>query len=545
MIYQHILDGDRDQMFPVNGKQTKSSARFQNVEFKIYAAMVQWPAEGIAVYQRRYGPAAETMLRSAGPNDRETLDRVMHRYLFTDAGVDAGIRLMNLASAAREFGFLSRLGDELLKYRRDLGKRGEQIRDIMQLAVYSSAIQQMGPGESDRWNLSIGGNAERDEIPAGHRWPDAPLYHIALHETQPSANIDPEQRVRLEKQQKINEAEGVAPATIPAVDRGAAKQIVSVGSPLVVGNDVMVMAQASVWCPPTHRIGETLSSEVIETYMLCFGFATGGFKWDCYLGDLPMEAEDYWSGLSVPPLSPLAYSDGSAYGITNCGAVAAIDPYDGTIEWVDLYAKPLPTKETLNPFQAQPAPWPRVMNPPIIAAGKLFALPADSQNLLILDTDSGAEIKRVDLKGFAELGAENGDLSEDMQTPLVFNTLLAADGNQITLLGRHDKVAQVVCFDWNKITVNDTAIVWASAPLDSVVGRSFITADSAIIPTARQLIRVSRDIGLIQEDYPAADRHWPAGESAGNVLAIDGRVIVAGAKQVTVYSTGPARSASH
>ena len=81
----------------------------------------------------------------------------------------------------------------------------------------------------------------------------------------------------------------------------------------------------------------------------------------------------------------LAYGDGRVYVMTNLGALAALDAYNGTILWLNIYPRSLP--QNMDPnigfnqwgmAQVQAAsrrPW--TFNPVVVQQGKLFALPIE------------------------------------------------------------------------------------------------------------------------------------------------------------------------
>jgi outer membrane protein assembly factor BamB len=302
-----------------------------------------------------------------------------------------------------------------------------------------------------------------------------------------------------------------------------------VGSPLVVGTNVLVLGRIDTPIPRENRPDLLLyRKESIEAYLVCLDLATGEYKWSRYLGGMLATTFDAIGASKLdPPASPLVYADGFVYVMTNMGSLSAIDPYDGSLAWIDYYSSD----------KTDRSKW-FVGNPVIAEGGKVFTIPADNQSLLIYEAGTGAEIKRIDLKQLAN----DPDLEEAGRSPLAFNTLLAVDGNQVILLGRLGNEVQALSFDWTNYTAADPCIAWATAAIDHIDGRCFVTGDSVFVAATRRLSRVNRSTGIIDENYPPNDRDWDtdAGEGPGNVLVIANHVIVAGAKQVTVYSAKPA-----
>lgn len=298
------------------------------------------------------------------------------------------------------------------------------------------------------------------------------------------------------------------------------------GSPLVVGNCVYVQA----------RGGKGLQFE--DSYVLAFDLASGKFLWSCYVSSAntisPWEG-DVGSALSQN-VSHLAYSSGRLYALTNLGALAAIDAYDGTIVWLNIYPRDI-LEQGRNPgfgnwrrvgiAASLPTNKPWSYNPVIVSQGKVFALPIDGLNLHIYDAGTGVEMNRIKLSEFSNARSLLGVVNEKL------------------ILG-HDR--GVVCINWQSYqppaapgagaaarAKAQDAIIWAKnfqksgMPDDSIRGRAFVTADSVIVPTAWQLVRLSLRNGAVVQAYPPPPAaSWGEDEGPGNVLLAQDRMIVAG-----------------
>ncbi|HEX4123093.1 MAG TPA: PQQ-binding-like beta-propeller repeat protein, partial [Tepidisphaeraceae bacterium] len=688
--YQEVLRKYNDKVVPTGVDADNVIDQYGSIKDKVRQALSKWPKQGVDVYKAQYEAQADAMLNAAGSADLNALHKIFDTYFITDAGKRAGIRLMNLSMEDGEFETVARIGEQLIKWHPGLGDDRAMILFESGLAAYyggqpDQALQMLqtlktqfpaargtvrgadqvlaealaqeltapvaaaaaqGP---DSWKLSIGGNPSRSEISTAGGRPQARLYEINLAEVHPSANTNPLIRAQMEQQQKIDDAEGIGPGALPAVDRGELyfqdgrrvyavnldsglplpgweqsypgsgqytlpdvtgvtqsrqmcvtltdqdvlaimgqsvqnvqtmmlqqqmdqpvqqnlprlvclnrqtgkprwivrmndmpqalqelRTMEMIGSPLVVGSNVLVLGRES------SQVG------FVNCYCVCFDLATGKFRWKCYIASANVAPMMYFGQPGVneneeeTEFSHPAYADGRVFVQTNVGALAAIDAYDGSVAWLDLYpsnSASTPVNPMFGPFRRgnQETPKPFAGNPVIVSKGNVFCIPADSDYLLVYDASTGAEIKRINLKDFAAKGADDGDLYKDMQSPLTFNILLAVDGDTITLAGQHDHAAQLCCFDWTKCSDKDLALEWASAPMDSLSGRCFVTTDSVFVPTAKQLVRIDRQGGIIQEDYPPGERSWDtdAGEGPGNVLVTTDRVIIAGAKRVEVYA---------
>jgi outer membrane protein assembly factor BamB len=293
------------------------------------------------------------------------------------------------------------------------------------------------------------------------------------------------------------------------------------GSPLVVNGAVFLQA----------RGGKGMQFE--DSYVVCFDLETGKFKFASYLASANATAQFYdaseLGALFDQSVSHMAYAAGRIYALTNLGAVAAIDVYDGTIAWLDLY--PRDVQETnrrlgvirggwgmARSITTSPSVRPWTNNPVMVSQGKVFVLPSDGTFVHIYDARSGEETARIALSMFG-----NAD------------TILGVVGDKLILASRN----QIFCVNWPTYDPKknrDDNLFWASGPFqrqgapdDSIRGRGFVTADSVIIPTAWQLYRISLDKGIITQAYPPGkSASWDDEEGPGNVLVTQDRMIIAG-----------------
>lgn len=316
----------------------------------------------------------------------------------------------------------------------------------------------------------------------------------------------------------------ISPAQFPEAT-GNLRNISFNGSPLVVGDSVYLSA----------RGGGAMQFE--DAYVICLSLADGRLRWSCYVASGNAPGENF--GFPVTngdPTSHLSYSGGRVYAVTNLGAVAAVDAYTGTIAWLTLYPKAPPAMNPMafgapqaggaNPLAMLRKPW--AQNAAIVRDGKIFALPSDSPNLLILDAATGQELTRIALADY-----DNAD------------TLLGVVGDKLLVSGR----SSVYCINWPKFDPTkkkEENIFWWSRAVDpsaskeqaqdTIRGRGFVTTDSLFIATRGSLRRINLAKGIVAERYPANDAPWPAGEGPGNVVVTQDQVIVAGADNIVVYS---------
>lgn len=300
------------------------------------------------------------------------------------------------------------------------------------------------------------------------------------------------------------------------------------GSPLVVGDLVYVQA----------RGGKGLQFE--DSYVIAFELSTGKLKWNSYLASAN-SGQQFWnmdvaSAVMAGSTTHLAYNNGRIYAQTNIGAIAAIDAYDGSIVWLDIYpredtnrnynigwgrggARNINNRLQQQVMQTTVFPWKH--NPVIVSQGYVFVLPSDASNVHIYDAGTGAEVKRIPISQFG-----NSEI------------MLGVIDEKLILHGAR----QVYCLDWRKYRTEkpEEAKLWdsqmPSAPGAAVnfndqqiMGRGFVTTNSVLIPTARRLVRLALEGGKVIQQYPGVEgSSWPEAEGPGNILATQDRLIVAG-----------------
>lgn len=309
------------------------------------------------------------------------------------------------------------------------------------------------------------------------------------------------------------------------------------GSPLVIGDTVYVQG----------RGGKGMQFE--DSYVLAFNLSDGKFRWASYVASAntvqSWQADQAVLGQNN---THLAYSNGRVFALTNLGAVAALDAYDGSIAWLNIYPRESPNERfigggfrggrnlnnqrfgqlTSTAYMARPWPY----NPVIVSQGKVFILPRDGSNVHIYDSGTGAELKRIDLSRFG--GSD---------------TMLGVVGEKLVV----NNDVKIFCIDWVNYDPDprrpNDSLLWSSSSLQSggvvdnpIMGRGFVTADSVLVPTARKLFRLKLDGGLIVQTYPNTEADsWSEDECAGNLLLSQDRLIIAGATstgtmRVNVYT---------
>jgi outer membrane protein assembly factor BamB len=304
------------------------------------------------------------------------------------------------------------------------------------------------------------------------------------------------------------------------------------GSPLMVGDNLYVIAHSS-------------RGRFEDCYVLCYGLASGQFRWASFIANSSSEmnistfADD--SILYSDSVSHIAYASGRLFVVTNLGAVASLDAYTGTIDWLDIYHRtdnsPLPmgfNQPILRPGSAT-VPW--TYNPAVVEDGKVFVLPSDSDNLFVYDAGNGNLIQQIQLADLQESRDPNVPYSPDIP-----NTLLAVKDDLIYLAGAR----QVWQVPWRSINhdipADSMPRYWRSADAGDqspqVRGRAFVTADAVYLPTQlclRRILLSTGSLDSLNSSFPKTG--WDEGqEGPGNVVVTEDHVIVAGDRQIAVYT---------
>jgi outer membrane protein assembly factor BamB len=305
-------------------------------------------------------------------------------------------------------------------------------------------------------------------------------------------------------------------------DAEGVRQLQLMGSPLVIGDAVLVAGRS-------NKPGQQFE----DCWVVCFDLAAGKYRWSSYIAS-SSAAGAAWGLQANVAMSDnathLAYGDGRVYVMTNLGALGALDAYNGTILWLNIYPRSLP--QNMDPnigfnqwgmAQVQAAsrrPW--TFNPVVVQQGKLFALPIDGKFLMVYDAANGVEVKRIRLNHLHEA-----------------DTLLGVTGDRLVVTGTD----RVVCLNWPKYDAEqfgDDMLFWKSGDLRFPIrGRGFVTQGSVFVPAGDRLFRYDMQRGKVIETYPPYDtgRTWEKGsEGPGNVVATSDYVIIAGDQRVNVYT---------
>lgn len=640
-IYQELLDGYRDRVVPVDPK-TDSAETYVSVSERAVRQLGAWPAEGIAVYNGRFGPKAQAMLGSA--DDEPSLRALAERYLLTNAGQTAALRLMQiywdegeLASAARWAERLAEFSSQKPALLMQAGiawqlsgntARATRIVDVLKrdfpgakarvggqehevVAELELALKQGAPSAvaDSSWPM-FGGSADRARTPAAGGRSDALLFSVEI-----SNQGQMEQAGRpISSRTSLNQSLVVEPVydkrelffvdgvglhgvsvdggmklpgwVGPTVQltpnppvgpmlRGAAVSDDSVfvsmadltmGSQWMgagVATDSSLLAcvdrasgkvrwkatpaslsreasglKATQFVTPPLVVGDRVylaarggrNAQFHDVYLVALDADSGKLRFCSYVSsgpninlilmdEMPMAVEN-----GLPQLS---YHAGRVIVASNVGVIGAFEAGDGMPAWLHMYRR-----AELPPGRIPGRFMPRVgsagldvarifaASPSITDAGKVYVLPADGRDVLVLDEVDGRAIRRI-----SRVSLGNVD------------TLLGLKDGNLVLAGEHAAGA----VDWQKAREDASeqtdAMAWAmDFPANSLRGRPFLTADSLFLPTDDRLLRVSTRNWKVEQTTPPYPGIWPENQGPGNVLVTDEHVIIATNKRVNVYT---------
>src|SRR6185436_7768986 len=131
----------------------------------------------------------------------------------------------------------------------------------------------------------------------------------------------------------------------------------------------------------------------LESRVVCLDRKTGRPIWTTFLSSVPGLQNGFMNGVSFLPayLPMIVEQGGTLYVQTNLGVVGALNPANGTVQWLTRYRR---AGRRMQPNTGMmEASFKRPANPPILWNGMLFVLAQDRAELMAFDTSTGEEIK--------------------------------------------------------------------------------------------------------------------------------------------------------
>ncbi len=245
----------------------------------------------------------------------------------------------------------------------------------------------------------------------------------------------------------------------------------------------------------------------VHSYLCAFDRMTGRLRWKTLICTGQQELNMFGQPWREHVTSPLAESDGTIYFSTNLGYVAAVDVRAGLIRWIAEYSQiPLPISRNYQPL-ARELTW--LNNPPILASDTLYVTPLDSHDLLALDPSGGS----VRWRSIRPAGTRQA------------RTLLGLTPSSLVLAGQG-------LFFWNPQTGQERFPGSPfTHPREAALGRGGIAPGMIICPAEQGLYFLDPDTGR----SAAEPRRWSLPGEGGNVISVDGFLVVVSSKEATVY----------
>ena len=311
---------------------------------------------------------------------------------------------------------------------------------------------------------------------------------------------------------------GEAAAAADARLRAAGGGVRFAGSPIAAGGRVYVRL-------------DNQTAQLTAGYVACLDEATGQAIWVTPVASSIDAGRALARGRPwVPDAAEthLAVESGRVFACTDTGAVAALDADDGSVAWLNLYARPefdLDQARGRVRRRADDARRPAADSPVVVAGGTVFVLPPDGTDVLGY-TPEGEQVFRLprDLLGDAE-------------------TIVGVAGEKLVVAGQEE----IYCVDWQNVDPADPeqAVLWAAtfAPnrdqeregLPGIFARPFLTQRHVYVPTPSRIDRVSLANGLREDFYPR-EGGWPEGQGPGDVLIAGGQLVLSSAGRITVFA---------
>ena len=246
-----------------------------------------------------------------------------------------------------------------------------------------------------------------------------------------------------------------------------------------------------------------------RAYVACFDAATGVRQWRT-----PIGAADTIAGGAADEITHnlLTLVENRIYFNTNLGLVAALDADSGDICWISRYDRL--TGKTFTLGAAVPLHFDRDPSPCVYHDGLLFVAPADTPAIFALDADTGKMVW------------QQNQLPDALQLLGVVGKHLIASGERIASLD-----------------ISSGHVDWAWPESDRAgirgMGRGVVAGNEIFWPTRNEILCIDPKTGA-QTRPPISLSPL---EGGANLVASQGRLIVAGLRQAVGLGTADVRAA--
>jgi outer membrane protein assembly factor BamB len=265
-IYQEIIEKYRDRVVPSHVDDQGVTDQYTSVVNSVTQRLCNWPAEGLAIYRARYEVTAERLVKSAtdaqangSSLDLRSLHEAFAQYFITDAGKQAGLKLVDAYFELGDFAAAQWTAEQLLLHpslgpdrpkvlfrlglsahltgEDNVAKQaalelksqfpnavatiaGQQTALADELAADLQTVQGVSYAAAvDSW-MTAGGDASRGKVSSAQAGCGARLYTIDLPQPDWKITADPQTRKNLEVQSQTWRQKGSCLGVMPVADRG-------------------------------------------------------------------------------------------------------------------------------------------------------------------------------------------------------------------------------------------------------------------------------------------------------------------------------------
>lgn len=212
----------------------------------------------------------------------------------------------------------------------------------------------------------------------------------------------------------------------------------------------------------------------------------------------------------LPRGSAVATAGGTVYAVTQAGVVAAVDALPpGRVRWITRYARSYEGAQVRSGRMGHITQR-FAFNEPIVAEGKVIVAPADAEEAFALDAETGRVLwsipKRALLKASCVLGVKDG--------------LLFLAGDKVYA-----------------IDVTKGEIVWSASLSASRYGRGFVGERYVHVPTHHENASRALVERFDLKTGRAAEALVFDVARLGNLLSLDGRLLVANGEEIMCFTS--------
>jgi outer membrane protein assembly factor BamB len=292
------------------------------------------------------------------------------------------------------------------------------------------------------------------------------------------------------------------------------------GSPLVSpdGNSVLVCARRSQ------------NSGFDDCYVVSLSISDGSYRWSTYVGGSTPGPGGRLASVNAAPA--LARFEGTVWVMSNLGTIAALDPHTGHLQWCNSYSRHSDTEAfegfgvADSPASTQPHAPQWKQNPLLVCDGHVYAMPADSPHLFVLDSVDGTLQACLPTQWYQDASC-----------------LVGVQRNAVCLTGDHN----LFVVDWTQ-AADDVrhGVLWrelnfTSEQYNVVSGRGVWSQDSILVPTQNRLYQFSARRQRIVSAYPQYGS-FGENEGVGNANIAANQVLLTGPNGVTVLGSTAGRA---